>query len=68
MPDGISHRRGRIRMVKATKRMRSRADMDIIFPWLRLRRSFPRFLRLSVMFPVDSLSLIPNVSHLFPTG
>jgi len=47
-------------MVKATKRMRRSAVNEIILPWLRLRRSFPRFLKRSF----DNVSLIPNVSHL----
>ena len=56
MPDGISQRKGRILIVKAMKRIRSRAEMDIIVAWLMLSRSFPRFLRLLVM-----RSLIPKV-------
>ena len=65
MPDWISHCKGRILMVNAMKRMRMSADKDIIFPWLRLRRNPPRFLRPSVKRSFDSFSLIPNVSHLF---
>ena len=61
MPDGISQRKGRILIVKAMKRIRRRADMDIIVAWLMLSRSFPRFLRLLIMRSFDSVSLIPKV-------
>ncbi len=61
MPDGISQRKGRILIVKAMKRIRSKADTDIIVAWLMLSRSFPMFLRLLVMRSFDKVSLIPNV-------
>ena len=61
MPEGISQRKGRILIVKAMKRIRSRADTDIIVAWLMLSRSFPRFLRLSVMRSFDNVFLIPKV-------
>ena len=65
MPVGISQRNGRILMVNATKRIKTKADMDIIVEWLRLGRRLPRFLSLSVMRSLDKVSLIPNLSHLF---
>ena len=65
MPVGISQRRGRILIVNATKRIKIKADMEIIVAWLRLGRNRPRFLNLSVMRSLDNVSLIPNLSHLF---
>ena len=52
-------------MVNATKRIKTKADMDIIVAWLRLGRNRPRFLSLSVMRSLDKVSFIPNLSHLF---
>ena len=61
MPDGISQRTGRILIVKAMKRIRSKADTEIIVAWLMLSRSFPRFLKLLVTRSFDNVSLIPKV-------
>ena len=61
MPEGISQRMGRILIVKAMKIIRSRAEMEIMFAWLMLSRSFPKFLRLPVMRSFDNVSLIPKV-------
>jgi len=65
VPVGISQRRGRILIVNATKRIKTKADMEIIVAWLRLGRNRPRFLNLSVMRSLDNVSFIPNLSHLF---
>ena len=64
VPDEISQCKGRILIVKAMKRIRSRAVIDIIVAWLMLRRSFPRSLSPLVMRSLDNVSFIPNLSHL----
>jgi hypothetical protein len=65
VPCGISQRNGKILIVNATKRIKIKADMEIIVEWLMLGRNLPKFLNLSVMRSLDNVSFIPNVSHPF---
>ena len=64
MPEGISQRKGRTRIVKAIKSIKSKAEKDIIDAWLIWRRNLPKPLR-PLITRSFNVSLIPNSSHLF---
>ena len=51
-------------MANAMKRISSRVEMDNIVAWLMFERICVRFLSFSVMLSFDSVSFIPNFSHL----
>ena len=58
VPVGISQRIGRMRIVKAMKSIRSKAEKQIIDLWLVWMRSFPKALRLLMSRSFDSISFL----------